>query len=328
MGSHLLLELTRRGERVRALRREGSDVTVVTRLFSYEPDASARFSLIEWVEGDVLDVASVEMALAGVKQVYHCAALVSFSGPDRQQLQRVNVSGTINMVNAALSAGVDHFVYVSSIATLGSTISGEPVSEGEPWDSLPKGSAYGRTKHAAEMEVWRAMAEGLPAVIVNPSVILGPGDWKRGSCELFTIVRKGLRFYTHGINGYVDVRDVAGAMVLLAEARVTGERFVVSGADVSYRELFTSIAGRLKKPAPGWEVTPWMGEIIWRTLAAASLFTGRRPAITRETARSSQKKYSYSSRKLIGRTGMSFTPFQETIAFVAGRFIAEHAGKP
>lgn len=324
LGAQLLLQLTQKGVRVRALRRHGSEMNMVTRLFSYQPDANALLALIDWVEGDVLDPVSVELAMEGVHQVYHCAALVSFSKSDRRQLHRVNVNGTVNMVDAALKAGVDHFVYVSSIATLGSTLSGEPVSEGEPWDSLPKGSAYGHSKHAAEREVWRAMAEGLPAVIVNPSVILGPGDWNRGSCELFTIVDKHLRFFTRGINGYVDVRDVARAMVLLAESGIIGERFVVNGANVSYHELFEAIAVALKKPAPAWVVTPLMGEIIWRVMALTPLFTGRRPAITRETARSSQKKYSYSSQKLIRQTGMSFTPFHETIAFVASRFLSEH----
>lgn len=324
LGSHLLLELARRGKHVRALYRNGSSFDLVQKLFAHKPDAERLLSQIEWVEGDILDVESLGRALEGVSQVYHCAAIVSFLAADKKLLNHVNVTGTTNMVNAALHAGVSHFVHVSSIATLGDTRSGEPVSEGEPWDSLPKGSAYGRTKHAAEREVWRAMAEGLPAVIVNPSVIIGPGDWSDGSCELFTSVWNGLKYYTTGMNGYVDVRDVARAMVMLAEARIVNERFVVNGANVSYKDLFASIAQGLNKPTPAKYVSPLMGEIAWRLFTFGAFLTRRKPLVTRETARSAQKCYSYSSEKLTRATGFAFTPFEETIRYTSGRFLDEH----
>lgn len=324
LGSHLLLALTREGRRVRALLREGSSTRLVEKLFDTVPEGADRFRLIEWVTGDVTDTASLPDALQNITKVFHCAAVVSFDGPDRQRLEQVNVHGTANMAEAALQAGVSHFVHVSSIATLGSTVSGEAVSEGEPWDSVPKGSVYGQTKQAAEREIWRAMAEGLPAVIVNPSVIIGPGNWDWGSSRLFTTVWRGLKYYTTGMNGYVDVRDVASAMIELSDRQITGERFVINGANVTYQELFEAIANALGRPAPTLLVSPAMGELAWRIFGLVSVFTGRRPMVTRETARSAQKSYSYSSEKLVTLTGFRFTPFHETIAHTARQFLADH----
>ncbi|OFY13013.1 MAG: hypothetical protein A2X11_09430 [Bacteroidetes bacterium GWE2_42_24] len=324
LGAHLLLELTRHGHHVKALRREGSGLHVMESVFATANDHASLQSMIEWVEGDILDVESLIMAMADVEQVYHCAALVSFAAEDKKRLMQINVEGTANMVNAALITGIRHFVYVSSIATLGSSINGEPVSEGAPWDTLPKGSVYGLSKHAAEREVWRAMAEGLQAVIINPSVILGPGDWSKGSSELFTAVWNGLKYTTTGVNGYVDVRDVARAMVGLANARVVNERFVVNGANVSYKDLFEAIAQGLGKPAPKKIASPVAGELAWRLFAVLSLFTGKKPLITKETARAAQKRYSYSSQSLIQQIGFTFTPFRETISYVSNRFLIEN----
>lgn len=325
LGSHVLLALAQRGEKVRALKRAGSDTAFTRRLFSTVAGGADLFSQIEWFLGDVTDAVSMAEALSGVEKVFHCAAVVSFNSNDKKRLELVNVSGTANLAEAALQAGVLHFMHVSSIATLGGTISGEPVSEGEPWDSVPKGSVYGHTKHAAEMEVWRAMAEGLPAAIVNPSVIIGPGKWNSGSSELFSAVWKGLKYYTRGMNGYVDVRDVSRAMLELSDRKVTGQRFVVNGANISYRELFGSIAKSLDRPAPTILVSPLMGEVAWRLFALLSVFSRRRPLVTRETARSAQRSYSYSSDKLIELTGFKFTPFQETINHTARQFLMDHS---
>ncbi len=324
LGAHLLLELTQHGNHVRALRRVGSSLHVVDSVFATSTGNSGLLSMIEWVEGDILDIESLLHAMSDIEQVYHCAALVSFAAEDRQRLLQINVEGTSNMVNAAINAGVRHFVYVSSIATLGNTLNGDPISEGSPWESHPKGSAYSISKHSAEREVWRGMAEGLRAVIVNPSVILGPGDWSKGSSELFTAVWNGLKYTTTGVNGYVDVRDVARAMVSLANAGITNERFVINGANVSYKELFDAIAQSIGKPAPTTMVTPLAGELAWRLFAIKSKLSGKKPLITKETARSAQKRYSYSSQKLIQRIGFNFTPFKETIEYVSGQFLKKN----
>lgn len=324
LGAHLLLELTQQGYHVKALRRVGSSQHVVDSVFATSNGHSGLLSMIEWVEGDILDIESLHQAMSGIEQIYHCAALVSFAAEDKKRLMRINVEGTANMVNAAITEGVRHFVYVSSIATLGNTLNGEPISEGTPWDTRPKGSVYSISKHSAEREVWRGMAEGLRAVIVNPSVILGPGDWSKGSCELFTTVWNGLKYTTTGVNGYVDVRDVARAMVSLANAGIINERFVLNGANVSYKELFETIASGLGKPAPTKSVTPFAGELAWRLFAVRSMLTGKKPLITKETARSAQKSYSYSSQNLIQRIGFNFTPFKETISYISGQFLKEN----
>lgn len=315
VGSHLLAALAAKDKHVKVLRRENSDLSLVKKVFARQfDDAVARFERIEWVNGDLLDYYSLEESLTDVKEIYHCAATVSFHKADHPTMLRVNIRGTENLVNAALQQGVEKFCHVSSIAALGRAEKGVLVTEKTNWKSSGNNSMYAISKYGAEREVWRGIAEGLQAVIVNPSVILGAGNWSSGSAELFSLVDRGLKFYTSGINGFVDVRDVVKAMLYLMENEVFGERFIVSSEDVSYKDLFTFMAKNLGKKPPHIAVSPWMSEIAWRLLAARSLFTGKASAITRETARTASNKHYYSAAKLQQKTGFVFTPIAQSIA--------------
>ncbi len=320
LGGQLLSLLNDSGKEVRALvRRVPSQEELMMR-------GIRRPELIEWTVGDVTDVESVGRAMKGISLVIHCAAFVSFKSKDKAEILKVNVNGTTNMANIALDEGVDYFVHVSSIAALG-TIPGKALTdEGDPWDDVPKGSVYGQSKFLAEREVWRAIGEGLPAVIVNPSVILGPGDWSKGSSALFKNVWDGLKYYTHGVNGYVDVVDVAKAILFLVERRVTGERFVLNGSNLDYKKLFDLIAESLNRPSPHKYVSAFKGEIAWRLFAIKSFFTGNDTLVTKETARAAQRIYRYSSEK-IEKLGFQFTPIQETIQNTAKQFLLENSRK-
>jgi len=319
LGSHLLSMLNDSGQMVRALVRRYPNPDAIKALGLRYPH------LVEWVIGDVLDVVSVARAMKGVRRVFHCAAFVSFRSEDRARILNVNVKGTTNMVNLALDEGVDYFVHVSSIAALGSKVGQYMTDEGEPWDDVPKGSVYGQSKYLSEREVWRGIGEGLPAVIVNPSVILGPGDWTKGSSALFKSVWEGLKYFTLGINGYVDVRDVAKAMLFLNNKEIIGERFVLNGSNLDYKTLFEMIAKALKCPPPVRYVTSFEGEIAWRLYALKSLFSKSAPLVTKETARAAQRIYRYSSEK-IERLGFNFTPIEITIEDTAQRFVSERSG--
>lgn len=298
---------------------------LVERIFHlFASDHEAQLKAIEWVEGDLLDVSALDEMLTDVEEVYHCAAMVSFQPADRNKMMQTNVTGTANLVNAALRKGDIRFCHVSSIAALGRDDNGGTTTENTLWKSSKLQSNYAVSKYKSEQEVWRAVAEGLDAVIVNPSVILGPGNWKSGSSELFSLVGKGLRFYTEGITGFVDVRDVAASMIALMDGRHFGQKFIISAENLSYRQVFTWIAGQLGKKPPAIKVEPWMAEIAWRLIAFAGLFMTKKPAITKETARSSNKNRSFSSEKLIQTCNFNFIPIKQSIADISQLFLEDH----
>jgi nucleoside-diphosphate-sugar epimerase len=325
LGSHLVYQLLTKGYAVRVLLRSNTNKHMISNVFNrhgqnFEPYAKQ----LEWMEGDVLDLPSLENALSGVSHVYHCAAMVSFTKADKEKLLFTNVQGTINLLNMSLEAKVEKFCHVSSIATLSSEPDKEFTDESEPWKDIPKSSAYAQSKMLAEREVWRAMTEGLNAVIVNPSVILGAGNWNSGSCELFKLVDKGLKYYTTGVNGYVDVEDVARAMIALMESHHNKTRYLLNGGNHSYKEIFDWIALGLGQKVPHIKVNKLMSELAWRLYAVKGILSATKPAITRETARSSQKVYKYSSQKIMADLGFSFTPINVCIEQTCAHYRKEN----
>lgn len=321
LGAHLLFDLLQKEEKVKAIKRSNSSLNTIRNIFSfYTSEVNALLQKIEWIDAELGDYYSLENALKGVKRVYHCAATVSFHKKDKDIMMKTNVLGTRNLVNACLYQNIEKFIYVSSIAALGRALENEITTEKTPWKDSDKTSAYSISKHDGELEVWRAMAEGLSAVIINPSVIIGPGDWSKGSPQLYSLVNKGLKYYTTGINGYVYVRDVSRAMITLMESEIADERFIVNGEDLSYLELFNMIAKALKKPYPTVKVKLWMMEVAWRTSKVKSWLTSTPPLITKSTARSSMQEYTYSSKKLIDALDFKYTALQRGIQYTADCF--------
>ena len=251
------------------------------------------------VHCDIMDVYALEDAMKDITQVYHCAAVVSFSPADEKLLYRVNVEGTANIVNAALNAGIQKLVHVSSVAALGRLRPGQLISEAMQWTEETSNSRYGYSKYLGELEVWRGVAEGLNAVVVNPVIILGPGNWNESSTKIFGTVYEGFPWYTEGTSGFVDVRDVAGAMIQLMEADISGERFIISAENATYREVFTMIAKAFGKKPPHKEITPFLAGVKWRLDAIISRFTGITPLVTKETAASSLAKVNFDNSKLL-----------------------------
>jgi len=315
LGAYLLLDLTRKGNKVRALKREGSSLRVVENIFRYNDNrAEALLKQIEWVNGDICDIYSLEDALEGIEFVYHCAAMVSFDPKDRDKMMRVNIEGTANVVNASLLKGVKKLCHVSSIAALGRAEQEKVVTEKTTWKSSKQNSNYAISKYGGEREVWRGTEEGLNAVIVNPSIIIGMGDPDKGSSKLIATVDGISLFYSNGINGFVDVRDVARAMVLLMESPIINERFIVNGDNYSYRRLFELIALNLNKTKPRFALPNLLLATWWRIEKFRGLITGSTPIITKETARTSRHQYHYSGEKLKQKTGFNYTSPEETVA--------------
>jgi nucleoside-diphosphate-sugar epimerase len=322
VGSHLLVELSRKNEKIRAIHRPGSDTLRVLDTFRiYLENPEQNYHKVEWVPGDITDFDSLVSALDGIDYVYHAAADVSFSPGDRLRLLDNNIEGTANVVNACLEKNIRKLCYVSSTAALGEAPPGEEITEDMLWTNTKNRSLYSVSKFKSEMEVWRGIAEGLNAVIVNPSIIIGPGDWKRSSPYLFTAVWNGMKYYSLGVTGYVDIRDVVKAMTLLMAGDFLGERYTVSAENLSFRQVLDMIAHALGKKKPVIHATPFLTAIGWRLDWFISSLTGKSRMITRDAAKSSRRKVFFSNRKIREALGIEFIPVKKSIEETAIIFL-------
>lgn len=310
VGSHIARQLLQNGHQVKALRRSNTSV----RLLADVADQ------IEWVEGDLLDTLPLIEYLQNAEIVVHSAAMVSFVPADVEQMNKVNIDGTANLVNICLDIpSIKKLVYISSIAALGRSKDSLIINEETKWESSDDNTNYARSKYYAELEVWRGSEEGLPVAIVNPSIVLGAGDWSSGSTALFKYVYDEKPFYPRGNINYVDVRDVSECVCRLVENNVVNERFVLNAGNVSYQEFLGQIAAQWQKRTPRYEVTPLLAALAWRAEWIKSLFTGKKPLITKETARTSSKNYQYDSHKAQQILGITFRPLPDTISDVCGK---------
>ncbi|MEC7863453.1 MAG: NAD-dependent epimerase/dehydratase family protein [Bacteroidota bacterium] len=324
VGSHVLLKLAQQSKGFKALKRVSSSLDVCKSIFTYY-NADDLFAKINWIDGDINDIPSLEEGMKDCDLLLHCAGLVSFSPFDIELLRKVNIEGTANVMNVALSSGIKKAGFVSSIAALGRNSTVEVVDEQCHFKITKLDSNYALSKYFSEQEVWRASGEGLDVVIVNPSVILGPGDWTKGSSKIFEKLYKGLKFYTSGSTGYVDVDDVAESVIQLLFSDVKNQRFIVNGANLKYRDCFDRIAVSFGKPKASIKVTPFLKEIAWRVEALKSLITGKMPLITKETANSAMTDSSYTTAKIEETLGFQFTDIDASIKKYTNWFIADQS---
>lgn len=324
VGSHLILELAKAGKNIVALKRPGSAISILHSLCSwYHLDTEKLLENIRWVEGDLLDPVSIEDALEDVAEVYHCAALVSFNPKDRAAIIQANVEGTANLVNACLEKKIEKFCHVSSVAAFGQAVDGQAVDEGSPRTSESGHSAYSTSKYYSELEVWRGMTEGLNVVIVNPSIILGPGiNWSKGSLRMFSEVSKGMKFYTTGGSGFVDVRDVVSVMIELMNKGIFNQRFCLNAENLSYREVFSEIALALNRKAPPIEAKPWMLQLTRHFENIKSKISQSEPRVTKESARSAFNRTIYSNQKIVEILEHGFIPVKESIRHTGEVFLS------
>ena len=314
VGSHLLLSFLEREEEIIALYRSADSVKRCERfLLQYGIESDRLQRLITWREADICNPQAVYEALQEGTKVIHCAALVSFSSKDEIPLYRINVQGTRNIVNACLELGIKELVHISSTAAIGPAKSGEVKTELHKWKKEEKTNVYSITKYLAELEVFRGLEEGLAILILNPGIIIGPGKWEEGSAELFRKIDRGLKFYTRGTNGYVDVKDVAKAALSLPVLPQEDNKFLLVAENLSYQEVFKNIAESISGTIPSIEVKPWMIELAWRLDKFLSTVFFRRPTVTKETARTSMKQTRYSSDKIKTKYDFHFTPIKDAI---------------
>jgi dihydroflavonol-4-reductase len=305
LGSYIIKHLVEKGYAVRAIRRSN-------KLPFWIPKEI--FDKVEWIEGDVLDVVALDEALEGVDTVIHSAAVVSFVKKERQNMYQVNVEGTANVVNMMLEKNIRRLVHISSVAALGRSAAGGHVDEEKKWEESKVNTHYAKSKYKAELHVWRGIGEGLEAVILNPSTILGYGDWNNGSSAIFKNVSEEFRWYVSGINGFVDVEDAAKVAVLMMESNISEQRFIVNGDTWPFKKIQDTIADAFGKKRPSRLTTPFLMGVAWRLEKIKSIFTGKKPMLTKESARVAQSQTWFENDKLLkALPGFSFTPLEETI---------------
>ena len=313
LGSFICKELSANGFAFKALARTSSDLSLLEDL--------PRDHL---VFGDILDHGSMEEALEGISCIIHTAAIASFHKKDRRLMHQVNVEGTRKLVNLALKGNMRYFLHVSSVAALGRSNRAGSVDENSQWAASKWNTNYAESKYQAELEVWRGIQENLEAVIINPSLVLGPGDWERSSTKIFKYVWDEKRYYTEGRLNFVDVRDVAKIVRQLIEKKISGERFIVTAGGMSYKDLFDRIALKWNKRPPGKKASYWALMMVVVFEQVKWLLTGKTPLVTYESARVSRNQISFDNTKILKELNFTFAGIDETLEWTCGEFLKKY----
>lgn len=324
VGAHLLLYLVQNNTSVRAIYRQGSNLERVEKVFSYyTQNASDLFNKIEWLLADINDIPALEIAFKNVDFVYHAAALISFDPNNYRKLKKINTLGTANIVNLCLAYNIKKLCYVSTIGAIGKSVHGIKATEENEWTGQ-EANVYGLTKHRAEMEVWRGSQEGLPVVIVNPGIIIGPGFWYSGSGRLFTTANKENSFYPPGGSGFISVGDVIKMMTSLMNSEVTNERFIAVAENFTYKNILTRLSTELGKKAPTKKLKLWQLELGRVFDYLKNLFTRSGRKITKNTIYSLMSHEIYDNQNIISTLGFDFEALDEIIALSCSKFKEEN----
>tara|TARA_R110002051_G_scaffold143507_4_gene216455 strand:- start:4850 stop:5857 length:1008 start_codon:yes stop_codon:yes gene_type:complete len=325
VGSHLLLQLTQDNTDVRALYRSAEKFEKVKKIFGYySNDATSLFNKIDWVLGDLLDLPSLETAFENITQVYHCAAFISFNPQDFKILERINREGTANIVNLCIGTAVKKLCYVSTIGTIGRTITSEVSNEETDW-SRQHTNPYAITKYLAEMEVWRGAQEQLQTVIVNPGVILGPGFWESGSGTFFKTAAKGYPYYPPGGSGFIAVSDVIKIMIELMNADINSERYILVADNFTYKEILGKISSAMGKKPPFIPLKIWQLHFGKLANQARKMITGKTRTITNSTIYGLKYPTTFDNSKIKNAIGFTFKSIEDEINFTSNLFIEEHS---
>lgn len=314
LGAHITAKLLGAGQDVRLLRRPSSSTAELESIVKWVNGKNLlEFeSQIEWIEGDILDLHALDQSCKGVEAVIHCAATVSFSKSDEDRMNKINIEGTENVVNTCLKAKIPRLVHISSTSALSHFKKEGTIDESCDYIEGEPNSKYGISKFKAEMAVWRAMEEGLNAVILNPAVILGYGDWDKGSCNLFKKYAHGFPFYSTGGNAFIGVEDVAQISVDMLNSEIASERFLCVSENLDFKDLFFMMADQFGQKRPHIKINKIRSELAWRLFAIANLFR-KKALITKESAAASVRKTEYSNAKLSGALDFQFRPINEVV---------------
>ncbi len=311
LGNFIIRKLLDQNESVLALKRSGSDISMLNDIDNK----------ITWCDVDILDPVSLYEAFEKVTHVVHTAAIVSFNPRKARAVMDVNVQGTRNIVDACLALGIKRLIHISSVAALGRQKGQSHIDEKSKWVSNVPNSVYAESKYASELEVFRGQEEGLSTVILNPSVILGPGNWDRGSSQLFKYSWEEKPFFADGFLNYVDARDVAKIACQLLHHKIEGERFIVSGGNISFTDFFGKIAKQFNKKAPHIKLGKSLLYLLARIESVRTRFATSEPIITPETVRFSGTEFRYENQKIKNLLPVEFQAIDETVQWCCEYYI-------
>lgn len=329
VGTHLLVKLMQQDDTVRALYRTDTKKEYARKVFSsYFPEEKKHlFDTIDWVQGDLNDIPKLTEAFEGITHVYHCAAKISFNPSHYKKLRKVNIEGTANIVNLCVIKGIKKLCYVSSIATLGESLSNAPIDEKAEWNPETPNSVYAITKYGAEMEVWRGVQEGLNTVIVNPGIIIGPGFFDTGSGYLFKRIYAGMSYYTTGTTGFVAIQDVVSVLHQLMNSNHASQRYILVGENLSYQSAFTKIAKALHKAPPKKKASPFLMKIAYYAQGISHILFRTKRSIFKSSIRSAFSTTHYENDKIKKEIAYTFYPIEKSIQETAIYFLNEQASR-
>ena len=326
VGSHLVYKLISNGMPVKALYRREKKLATVKHVFSYySQDVEDLFEKVEWIEGDINDIPSLQEAFRHVTSVYHCAAFVSFEPDKYLELRKVNIEGTANIVNLCVAHSIEKLCYVSSIAAIGHGANPEqPINEKTQWQPEADNGVYAITKFGAELEVWRGSQEGVKVIIVNPGIIIGPGYWHHGgSSSLFKTIYKGMSHYTTGVTGYVDFFDCVEAMIKLMESDLYNERYILVSENLSFQQFQQKVANALNVAPPKKEASALLLSLAWRMDWLRHKLFGKRRKLSKNMAKSAQSITIYEHSKIKSSIDFSFNDIDHAIEKTADLFLKD-----
>jgi nucleoside-diphosphate-sugar epimerase len=269
-------------------------------------------STIQWVEGDLADIDSLEAALQGIDLVIHAAGLVSFDSKDESMLYQTNVKGTANLVNAMLLVGVKKLVHISSVAAIGRSQELSVINENFKWTESPFNTVYANSKYYGELEAWRGEQEGLTLLVVNPSILLGKVADDRSSTDIYHHVLEGNRYYPSGKINYIDVRDAARITKLLVEKNKWGERFILNREAISYQKFFQIMGEQFEKRPPEKAVNPvLLNLVVFFNGILRKLGLSKSP-LNKKTALLSKQKTFFENKKTQDLLNFEYFSLEET----------------
>lgn len=303
IGANIVAALNKQGIAARVLRRDSSSLLALEML-DYES-----------VVGDILQTpAELAEHIAGCEWVFHVAAVSDYWRQGTEWLYKVNVEGTKNVLAAAQLAGVSRFIHTSSLTAMGIPDNGRLLDESSQFNLKPEHWPYAHSKHLSEIEVLRAVEAGLSAVIVNPTIALGPRDVNQISGSMIVEAAHGLaRFYPPGGTNYVDVANVAAGHIAAAQYGVVGERYILGGTNLTHKEAFTIICEVVGRPPPFLRLPHWFLPIAAVGVSIVRFFLGNKIPMDANQVRISGATIFADTRKAKKELNLPQTPFRTAV---------------
>ena len=245
VGRHLVVAFLQSQQSIIALYRTEEKKKETQLFLERNSLTSFQLSLLQWRQANLNDWESLDVAFKGATKVFHCAALVSLYPGSEDQMMAVNVVGTQQMLHLAQKNNIRWFGYISSIAALGQSSAGNVIDSKSLWNKEELHTAYAYTKQLAELEVWKAMQEGLQAAILNPGVVLGLGHPNSPLEQLLLQAKRKKIPVSPGSTGFVSILDVTQAALKIFEKAAHKKRFILVSENWTYLECFEQLTKRL-----------------------------------------------------------------------------------